>query len=308
MDDSKKNSNKKAEQMDKFKHKNTGKGKELTDDTARKIDNNRWSLRAGKRGPTLFQDAHFYRKQSHFNRERIPEKVVHARGFGLYGEFESYKSMSHVTRAHFLQEQGRKTPVFVRISNFIGSRGSKDTAIDVRGFATKFYTEEGNYDMLGLQFPVFLVADAMKFADMVHSIKPNPITDTPQAAAAHDTFWDYVASNQETAHMVMWLMSMRGRPRSWRMMEGYPINTFRFINAKGKSTFVRFVWKPLLGVHGLLLDEANIIGGMDPDFHRHDIIQAVQNGAYPEYELGVQLINEEDEFNYDFDVLDDTKL
>jgi len=162
--------------------------------------------------------------------------------------------------------------------------------------------------MLALQFPVFLVPDAMKFANMVHSIKPNPKTETPQATSAHDNFWDYVANNQETAHMVTWLMSMRGRPRSWRMMEGYPINTFRFINKDGKSTFVRFVWKPLLGVHDLLLDEANIIGGMDPDFHRHDIIQAVQNGAYPEYELGVQLINEEDEFNYDFDVLDDTKL
>lgn len=280
----------------------------MTDDTGVKQSNDEWSLTAGKRGPTLLQDAHFYRKQSHFNRERIPEKVVHARGFGLYGEFEAYKSMANITRANFLQEAGKKTSVFVRFSNFIGSRGSKDTAIDVRGFATKFYTEEGNYDMLGLQFPVFLVADAMKFADMVHSIKPNPITDTPQAAAAHDTFWDYVASNQETAHMVMWLMSMRGRPRSWRMMEGYPINTFRFINVKGKSTFVRFVWKPLLGVHGLLLDEANIIGGVDPDYHRHDIIQAVEQGLYPEYELGVQLIKEEDEFNYDFDLLDDTKL
>lgn len=162
--------------------------------------------------------------------------------------------------------------------------------------------------MLGLQFPVFLVADAMKFADMVHSIKPNPKSDVPQATAAHDNFWDYVANNQETAHMVMWLMSMRGRPRSWRMMEGYPINTFRFINAEGKSTFVRFVWKPLLGVHGLLLEEANLIGGIDPDFHRHDIISAVENGTYPEYELGVQLIDEEDEFKYDFDILDDTKL
>src|SRR5690625_1450771 len=300
--------NNKDKQLENYREQNTNSDREMTDDTGAKQSNDEWSLRAGKRGPTLFQDAHFYRKQSHFNRERIPEKVVHARGFGLYGEFESYKSMSHVTRAHFLQEQGRKTPVFVRFSNFIGSRGSKDTAIDVRGFATKFYTEEGNYDMLGLQFPVFLVADAMKFADMVHSIKPDPKTDTPQAAAAHDSVWEYVANNQETAHMVMWLMSMRGRPRSWRMMEGYPINTFRFINDKGKSTFVRFVWKPLLGIHGLLLDEANLIGGVDPDFHRNDIIQAVENGMYPEYELGVQLINEEDEFKYDFDILDDTKL
>src|SRR5699024_6409083 len=300
------NNNKKDEQLVNFREQNTNKP--MTNDGGVKISNDEWSLKAGKRGPTLLQDAHIHKKQSHFTRERIPEKVVHARGFGLYGEFELYKSMKEITKAACLQDPGKKTPVFVRFSNFVGSKGSKDTAVDVRGFATKFYTEEGNYDMLGLQFPVFLVADAMKFADMVHSIKPNPITDTPQAAAAHDTFWDYVASNQETAHMVMWLMSMRGRPRSWRMMEGYPINTFRFINAKGKSTFVRFVWKPLLGVHGLLLDEANIIGGVDPDYHRHDIIRAVEQGLYPEYELGVQLIKEEDEFNYDFDLLDDTKL
>lgn len=303
-----KKTNEKQEQLDRYREKNTGSDKQMTSDAGVKISNDERSLRAGKRGPTLLQDAHFYKKQSHFNRERIPEKVVHARGFGLYGDFELYKSMKHVTTAGFLQEPGSKTPAFVRFSNFIGSKGSKDTAIDVRGFATKFYTQEGNYDMLALQFPVFLVADAMKFADMVHSIKPNPKTDVPQAAAAHDNFWDYVANNQETAHMVMWLMSMRGRPRSWRMMEGYPINTFRFINNKGKSTFVRFAWKPLLGVHGLLLDEANIIGGVDPDFHRHDIIEAVEREAYPEYELGVQLIDEEDEFKYDFDILDDTKM
>ena len=300
------NNNKKDEQLVNFREQNTNKP--MTNDGGVKISNDEWSLKAGKRGPTLLQDAHFHKKQSHFNRERIPEKVVHARGFGLYGEFELYKSMKDVTKAAFLQDPGKKTPVFVRFSNFVGSKGSKDTAVDVRGFATKFYTEEGNYDMLGLQFPVFLVADAMKFADMVHSIKPNPKTDTPQATSAHDNFWDYVANNQETAHMVMWLMSMRGRPRSWRMMEGYPINTIRFVNAEGKSTFVRFVWKPLLGVHGLLLEEANIIGGVDPDFHRHDIIQAVENGIYPEYELGVQLIDEEDQFKYEFDILDDTKL
>lgn len=298
----------KDNQLEKYRKQNTNSNQKMTDDTGIKQSNDEWSLKAGQRGPTLLHDAHFYRKQSHFNRERIPEKVVHARGFGLYGEFESYKSMANVTKADFLQEPGKKTPVFVRFSNFVGSRGSKDTAIDVRGFATKFYTDEGNYDMLGLQFPVFLVADAVKFADMVHSIKPDPQKDTPQAAAAHDSFWDYVANNQETAHMVMWLMSMRGRPRSWRMMEGHPINTFRFVNEEGKSTFVRFVWKPKLGVHGLLLDEANIIGGIDPDYHRNDIIQAVENGMYPEYELGVQLINEEDEFKYDFDILDDTKL
>lgn len=304
----KKEENRKQEQMDQYRKKNTGPGKKLTTDGGTKVSNNDWSLRAGKRGPTLFQDFHYYKKQSHFNRERIPEKVVHARGDGAYGEFELYKSMRHVTRADFLQDPGTKTPVFVRFSNFIGSKGSKDTAIDIRGFATKFYTKEGNYDNLALSFAVFSVMDAMKFADFVHAVKPNPNTDVPQATVAHDNAWDYIANNQEIAHFVMWLMSDRGRPRSWRMMEAWPVNTFRFINEQGKSTFVRFVWKPVLGVHSLLLDEANIIGGVDPDFHRRDLHEAIERGAYPEYELGVQLIDEEDEFKYDFDILDDTKL
>src|SRR5690625_1811715 len=304
----KKHENEKQEQMNQYRRKNNGPGKKLTSDAGLKISNDRWSLRAGKRGPTLFQDFHFYRKQSHFNRERIPEKVVHARGDGAYGGFELYKSMRHVTRAHFLQEPGRKTPVFVRFSNFIGSKGSKDTAIDIRGIATKFYTEEGNYDNLALSFAVFSVMDAMKFADFVHAVKPNPNTDVPQATVAHDNAWDYVANNQEIAHFIMWLMSDRGRPRSWRMMEAWPVNTFRFINKEGKSTFVRFVWKPVLGFHSLMLDEANYIGGVDPDFHRRDLHEAIKCGAYPEYELGIQLIPEEEEHRYDFDILDDTKL
>lgn len=298
--------NAKTEQLDESRKQNTGKP--LTNDTGAKVPNDQQTLRAGRRGPTMLQDTHFYRKQSRFHRERIPEKVVHARGFGVHGEFELRNSMRHVTKADFLQEPGTKTPVFVRFSTFIGSRGSKDTAVDVRGFATKFYTREGNYDSLALSFPVFIIKDAMKFADLAHAIKPNPVTDVPQAAAAHDTLWDWVANNQETAHMVMWLMSMRGRPRSWRMMEGWPINTFRLINEQGKSTFARFVWKPTLGVHGLLLDEVNILGGVDPDYHRNDLIEAIRKGASPEYELGVQLIAEEDEFKYDFDILDDTKL
>lgn len=300
--------NEKDKQLKQYRRANTGPGKKMTSDSGTKISNDRWSLRAGRRGPTLLQDTHFYRKQSSFNRERIPEKVVHARGFGLYGDFKLYKSMEKYTTAHFLQKPGRITPVFTRFSNFIGSKGSKDTAVDIRGFATKFYTQEGNYDMLALQFPVFILADAMKFADVSHAAKPSQTTDVPQATVAQDRFWDYVANNQESAHMVMWLMSLRGRPRSWRMMEGWPVNTFRFINKEGRSTFVRFTWKPKLGVHSLLLDEANIIGGVDPDFHRRDIIEAVQRGEYPEYELGVQLISEEDEFKYDFDVLDATKL
>lgn len=298
----------KKKQMDAYHRKNTGPGKEMTSDTGFKVSNDRWSLRAGKRGPLVFQDSHFYRKQSRFNRERIPEKVVHARGFGVYGDFELTKSMKDYTTAHFLQEPGTVTPVFTRFSNFVGSKGSKDTAVDIRGFAVKFYTQEGNYDMLSLQFPVFILSDAIKFMDVTHAVKPNQTTHIPQATVAHDRFWDYVSSNHESAHMVMWLMSLRGRPRSWRMMEGWPVNTFRFINKDGKPTFVRFVWKPKLGVHSLLLEEANIIGGVDPDFHRRDIIEAIEKGAYPEYELGVQLIADEDEFKYDFDVLDSTKL
>lgn len=298
----------KDEQLEQYRRQNTGPGKKMTSDSGFKISNDRWSLRAGKRGPLALQDTHFYRKQSRLNRERIPEKIVHARGFGLYGDFELYKSMKKYTIADFLQKPGTITPVFTRFSNFVGSKGSKDTAVDIRGFAVKFYTQEGNYDMLSLQFPVFILADAIKFMDVTHAVKPNPNTDIPQATVAQDRFWDYVANNQESAHMVMWLMSLRGRPRSWRMMDGWPVNTFRLINEQGKSTFVRFVWKSKLGVHSLLLDEANVIGGVDPDFHRRDIVEAVQKGAYPEYELGVQLIPQEDEFKYDFDVLDATKL
>ncbi|HLR20790.1 MAG TPA: catalase [Tissierellaceae bacterium] len=302
------NDNEKQEQLEHHRENSTGADKKMTSDTGFKISNDRWSLRAGKRGPLLLQDSHFYRKQSRLSRERIPEKLVHARGFGLYGDFELTKSMKEYTVADFLQKPGTITPVFTRFSNFIGSKGSKDTAVDIRGFAVKFYTQEGNYDMLSLQFPCFILADAIKFMDVVHAAKPNPITDIPQATVAHNEFWDYVVSNQESAHMVMWLMSLRGRPRSWRMMEGWPINTFRFVNKEGKSTFARFTWKPKLGVHSLLLDESGIIGGVDPDFHRRDIVEAVENGAYPEYELGVQLIPEKDEFKYDFDVLDSTKL
>lgn len=300
------NRHSKQEQLNQYRTENTDG--QLTDDAGKKIVNDQWSLRAGNRGPALLQDFHFYRKQSAFNRERIPEKVVHARGFGIHGEFECTKSIKNVTKAHFLGEVGRKTPVFCRFSSFIGSKGSKDTAQDVRGFATKFYTQEGNYDNLALSLGVFVLADAMKFADFTHAVKPNPVTEVPQATAAHDNAWDYISANPESAHFIMWLMSMRGRPRSWRMMEGYPINTFRFINEAGTSTFVRFIWKPLLGVHGLLLDEANMIGGIDPDFHRNDIIEAIEREAFPEYELGVQLIPEEDEFKYAFDLLDDTKL
>ncbi|MBY0223153.1 catalase [Mammaliicoccus sciuri] len=308
MDQNHKNKDSKDEQLEQFRLTNTGPDKQMTEESGMKVSDDQKSLRAGKRGPLLMQDFHFYKKQSHFNRERIPEKVVHARGFGVYGDFELYESMKDYTVAKFLQEPGKKTPLFVRFSNFVGNRGSKDTAVDIRGIAIKFYTEEGNYDQLSLQFPVFILSDPMKFMDVSHAAKPEPKTHIPQATVGHDNFWDYVVSNPESAHMVMWLMSMRGRPRSWRMMEAYPINTFRFVNEKGISTFVRFIWKPKLGVHSLKLDEANMIGGVDADFHRRDIIEAIESGSYPEYELGVQLIAEEDEFKYDFDILDDTKL
>lgn len=300
------NENSKIEQLYQYREKNTDG--QMTSDAGLKIADDEWTLKAGQRGPTLLQDFHFFKKQSHFNRERIPERVVHARGYGAHGYFECTKSMKEYTKAAFLQEPGSKTPVFVRFSTLQGGRGSKDTAQDVRGFAVKFYTGEGNLDLLSLQFQVFIVADAMKFVDVVHALKPEPHSDIPQATSAHDNFWDYVANNQESAHMVMWLMSDRGRPRSWRMMDGYPINTFRLVNEEGKSTFVRFHFKAVLGVHSLMLEEANIIGGVDPDYHRRDLIEAIERKAYPEYEFGVQMIPEEDEFKYDFDVLDDTKL
>ncbi len=308
MDKQNKKQDDKDQQLEQYRKENTGPDKQMTEDSGMKVSDDQKSLRAGKRGPLLMQDHHFYKKQSHFNRERIPEKVVHARGFGVYGDFEVYESMKDYTMAKFLQEPGKKTSVFVRFSNFVGSKGSKDTAVDIRGFAVKFYTEEGIYDSLSLQFPVFVISDPMKFMDVTHAAKPNPKTDVPQATVAHDNFWDYVISNPESAHMVMWLMSMRGRPRSWRMMEGYPVNTFLFVNEKGIPTFVRFIWKPKLGVHSLKLDEANLIGGVDPDFHRRDMITAIEAGSFPEYELGVQLISAKDEFKYNFDVLDDTKL
>lgn len=300
------NENSKIAQLNQFYKKNVDGY--MTSDAGLKISNDERTLRAGQRGPTLFQDSHFFKKQSHFNRERIPERVVHARGYGAHGYFECSKSMKEYTKAHLFQEIGSKVPIFVRFSTLQGSKGSKDTAQDVRGFAVKFYTEEGNLDLLALQFQVFLISDAMKFADAVHALKPEPHSDIPQATSAHDNFWDYVSNNQESAHMIMWLMSSRGRPRSWRMMDGFPINTFRFINDHGKSTFVRFHFKSILGVHSLLLDEANIIGGVDPDYHRRDLIEAIERKVYPEYELGVQLIPEENQFKFDYDLLDDTKL
>jgi catalase len=298
--------NKKDEQLEQFRVDD--EGKKLTTNQGLKVSEDEFSLKAGERGPTLMEDFHFREKMTHFDHERIPERIVHARGFAAHGEFELYESLKDFTKANFLQDTSKKTPTFVRFSTVAGSRGSAETVRDVRGFATKFYTEEGNYDLVGNNIPVFFIQDAMKFPDLVHALKPEPHNEMPQAASAHDTFWDFVANNQESAHMVMWAMSDRAIPRSFRMMEGFGVHTFRLVNDQGKAHFVKFHWKPVLGTHSLVWDEAQKISGKDPDFHRRDLWESIENGDYPEYELGLQIIAEEDEFDFDFDILDPTKL
>ncbi|WP_226681779.1 catalase [Sutcliffiella horikoshii] len=296
----------KHDQLDKYRVED--EGKTMTTNQGVKVSEDEFSLKAGERGPTLMEDFHFREKMTHFDHERIPERIVHARGFAAHGEFELYQSMVKYTKAKFLQDTSVKTPVFVRFSTVAGSRGSAETVRDARGFATKFYTEEGNYDLVGNNIPVFFIQDAIKFPDLVHALKPEPHNEMPQAASAHDTFWDFIANNQESAHMVMWAMSDRAIPRSLRMMEGFGVHTFRFVNAEGKAHFVKFHWKPVLGTHSLVWDEAQKINGKDPDFHRRDLWESIENGDYPEYEFGVQLLAEEDEFKFDFDILDPTKL
>ena len=296
----------KDEQLNIFRNKHYDE--KLTTNQGLNVSHTDDSLKAGERGPTLMEDFHFREKLTHFDHERIPERVVHARGFGVHGYFQPYACMAEYTKAKFLQDPNKKTPVFVRFSTVVGSRGSADTVRDVRGFATKFYTEEGNYDLVANNIPVFFIQDGIKFPDVVHSIKPEPHNEIPQASAAHDTFWDFVISTPETAHMIMWLLSDRAIPRSFRMMEGFGVNTFRFINHQGKARFVKFHWKPLLGVHSLVWDEAQKLAGKDPDFHRRDIWDAINMGEFPEYELGVQMIEENQEFNFDFDILDATKF
>ncbi len=266
------------------------------------------SLRAGTRGPTLLEDFILREKITHFDHERIPERIVHARGSAAHGYFQPYKSLSDITKAAFLSDPQKITPVFVRFSTVQGGAGSADTVRDIRGFATKFYTEEGIFDLVGNNTPVFFIQDAHKFPDFVHAVKPEPHWAVPQGQSAHDTFWDYVSLQPETLHNVMWAMSDRGIPRSYRTMEGFGIHTFRFINAEGKGTFVRFHWKPVAGKASLIWDESQKLTGRDPDFHRRDLWESIEAGDYPEYELGVQLIPEEDEFKFDFDLLDATKL
>jgi catalase len=281
----------------------------LTTQQGVRVDHTDDSLTAGERGPTLLEDFHAREKITHFDHERIPERVVHARGAGAYGYFEPYDDwLAEYTAAKFLTTPGTQTPVFVRFSTVAGSRGSADTVRDVRGFATKFYTDQGNYDLVGNNFPVFFIQDGIKFPDFVHAVKPEPHNEIPQAQSAHDTLWDFVSLQPETLHAIMWLMSDRALPRSYRMMQGFGVHTFRFVNARGQGAFVKFHWKPRLGVHSLVWDECQKVAGKDPDFNRRDLWDSIEAGQYPEWELGVQLVPESDEFNFAFDLLDATKI
>ncbi|RZL04313.1 MAG: catalase [Rubrivivax sp.] len=283
-------------------------GQALTTNQGVKIADHQNSLKAGLRGPSLLEDQLFREKMTAFDHERIPERVVHARGAAAHGVFETYGSLAHLTKANFLAVGGKKTPVFVRFSTVAGSRGSADTARDVRGFAVKFYTDEGNYDLVGNNIPVFFIQDAIKFPDLVHAAKPEADREIPQASTAHDTFWDFISLMPESTHMVMWIMSDRAIPRSYQMMEGFGVHTFRMINAQGTSRFVKFHWKPLKGVHGLAWDEAQKLGGKDPDFHRRDLADAIAARDFPQWELGLQVIEESDAGRFGFDLLDATKL
>ncbi|MGE2814437.1 catalase [Mycobacterium heidelbergense] len=281
----------------------------LTTQQGVRVDDTDDSLTVGERGPTLLEDFHAREKITHFDHERIPERVVHARGAGAYGFFEPYDDwLAEYTAAKFLTTPGTRTPVFVRFSTVAGSRGSADTVRDVRGFATKFYTAQGNYDLVGNNFPVFFIQDGIKFPDFVHAVKPEPHNEIPQAQSAHDTLWDFVSLQPETLHTIMWLMSDRALPRSYRMMQGFGVHTFRLVNASGEGTFVKFHWKPRLGVHSLIWDECQKVAGKDPDYNRRDLWEAIESGQFPEWELGVQLVAEADEFKFDFDLLDATKI
>jgi len=299
----------KNEKTDQLKNwTEDGKDQKLTTNQGLPINDNQNSLKAGQRGPSLLEDFILREKITHFDHERIPERIVHARGVGAHGTFELYKPLNSFTKAKFLNDTSKPTPVFVRFSTVAGSRGSSDMARDVRGFSVKFYTEDGNYDLVGNNMPVFFIQDAMKFPDLVHAVKPEPRNEIPQAASAHDTFWDFISLMPESMHMIMWTMSDRAIPRSLRMMEGFGVHTFRLINEEEESHFVKFHWKPLLGIHSVMWDEAQKISGKDPDFHRRDLWESIESGAYPEWEFGVQIIPESDEHKYGFDLLDPTKL
>ncbi|MFY3283876.1 catalase [Achromobacter xylosoxidans] len=285
-----------------------GQGQALTTNQGVAVSDNQHSLKAGLRGPALLKDFILREKITHFDHERIPERIVHARGSAAHGYFECYEPLTDLTRASLFAEQGKRTPVFVRFSTVAGERGSKDTARDVRGFAVKFYTDEGNWDLVGNNMPVFFIQDAMKFPDLVHAVKPEPHHGMPQAASAHDTFWDFVSLMPESTHMLMWLMSDRAIPRSYRMMQGFGVHTFRFVNARGEARLVKFHWNPLQGTHSQVWDEAVKVSGADPDFHRRDLWEAIDAGHGPQWELGVQVFTEEEAERFSFDVLDATKI
>ncbi len=280
----------------------------LTTNQGLPIGDNQNSLKGGLRGPTLLEDFILREKITHFDHERIPERIVHARGAGAHGFFECTRPMTEVTKASFLAEAGKRTDVFVRFSTVAGSKGSTDLARDVRGFAVKFYTEEGNFDLVGNNMPVFFIQDAMKFPDLIHSVKPEPDRGFPQAASAHDTFWDFASLTPESLHMLLWVMSDRAIPRSFRMMEGFGVHTFRLINAEGEAQLVKFHWRPKLGAFSVLWDEAVKISGADSDFLRRDLWNAIDQDDYPEFEFGLQIFTEEQAEGWDFDVLDATKL
>jgi catalase len=285
-----------------------GSNQVLTTNQGVPVADNQHSLKIGLRGPTAMEDFILREKITHFDHERIPERVVHARGSAAHGYFESYGNFSELTRAVPFAAKGKRTPTFVRFSTVAGERGSTDTARDVRGFAVKFYTEQGNWDLVGNNIPVFFIQDAMKFPDLVHAAKPEPHHAMPQAATAHDTFWDFASLSPEIAHMLMWTMSDRAIPRSYRTMQGFGVHTFRLINAAGESRFVKFHWTPLQGTHSLVWDEAVRISGADPDFHRRDLWEAIESGNFPEWELAFQVFTEEQAASFPFDILDATKL
>jgi catalase len=288
-------------------HTTDGTGHYLTSNQGLRINDDQNSLKGGERGPTLLEDFLFREKMTHFDHERIPERVVHARGVAAHGEFVAYDNAAVLSKAHFLQP-GVTTPIFTRFSTVAGSRGATDLARDVRGFAVKFYTQEGVYDLVGNNMPVFFIQDSIKFPDFIHAVKPEPHNEIPQGASAHDTFYDFISANPESTHMLLWAMSDRALPRSLRMMEGFGVHTFRLVDADGKWRFVKFHWKPLLGTHSVAWEEAQQISGKDPDFHRRDLWANIEMGNYPEWELGVQVVEAEDEHKFGFDILDSTKL
>ncbi|HYX62395.1 MAG TPA: catalase, partial [Streptosporangiaceae bacterium] len=281
---------------------------QLTTQQGTVVSDDQNTLRAGERGPGVLEDFHFREKIFHFDHERIPERVVHARGYGAHGYFENYEPLTEITRADPFSEAGLRTPVFVRFSTVAGNKGSTDLARDVRGFATKFYTREGNWDLVGNNIPVFFIQDAIKFPDIIHAAKQEPDRGFPQAQTAHDNFWDFVSLLPESAHMLMWVMSDRAIPRSFRFMEGFGVHTFRLVNDAGKSTFVKFHWKPKQGLQSVVWNEALKINGADPDFHRRDLWDAITAGDFPEWELGLQLFDDDFADRFAFDVLDPTKI